>query len=119
MASPLTALFLMVLALAALAVIVVTTRRRAVVAVNDQMIVPYDHTTVERSTFGPLGAVPQSQMTQAVPGQVTLTSTWTPTWAVFVGVLTMPIGLLLLLFVRQPLTLHVRISPRTTRHSSK
>ena len=98
----------LVVTLIALAVIVVTTRWKSVVSVNDAIILHADRAAVERITFGPLGSIPSSQLTSATPGQVTITSSWTPTWAVFVGILTIPIGLLLLLLVRQTLTLHVR-----------
>ena len=47
-------------------------------------------------------------MNQSMPGQVTLTSPWAPTWTVVLGILAFPVGLLLVLLLRQDLTLNIR-----------
>jgi len=102
------ALVIVVPALVVLAVVAAGMRRATVVSVNDETRLRAGRADVERQSFGPLGSITGSQMTQAVPGQVTLTSSWIPTWAVFIGILAFPVGLLLLLLVRQSLPLHIR-----------
>ena len=95
-------------ALLVLALVAAGTRQTSVVSVNDETRLPLGRADAERLSFGPLGSVPGSQMTQAGPGQVTLTSSWIPTWAFLIGILAFPLGLLLLLLVRESLLLHVR-----------
>lgn len=86
--------------------------RDPVVTVNDQMSIDgISPAELDRRVFGRLGAVPRSQMGQVFPGHVTLTSSSIPGWAVLVGLLTFPVGLLLLLLIRQQLSLHVRVLP--------
>lgn len=98
----------LVFILLVVAVIVAASRSSSVVTVNDQVELPLDLATVERDAFGPLGAVRGASMSQSLPGQVTLTTSFIPTWAVLLGILAFPIGLLLLFLIRRELTLHVR-----------
>lgn len=83
-------------------------RRSQVVTVNDSMSLPERRSTVERGAFGSLGSIPGAVMSQTMPGQVTLTSKWAPTWTVVLGILAFPVGLLLVLLIRQDLTLNIR-----------
>lgn len=86
--------------------------RDPVVTVDDQMSIDgMSPAELDRRVFGRLGAVLRSQMGQVFPGHVTLTSSSIPGWAVLVGLLTFPVGLLLLLLIRQQLSLHVRVLP--------
>ena len=102
------ALVFVVPVLVGLALVVVAVRRPAVVTVSDETRLPAPPDDVERFSFGPLGSITGSQMTQAGPGQVTLTSSWIPSWAVVVAILAFPVGLVVPLLVRQRLTLQVR-----------
>lgn len=103
-------LVLLVPILVIVAIAAAAWRRSQVVTVNDQTRQHADQAQVERHAFGALGTIPKAALTQAVPGQMTLVSKWTPTWAVVVGILAFPVGLLLLLLIRQELTLHVRFN---------
>lgn len=93
--------------------ILLGSRRSSVVTVNDDMILASLPNEVERRAFGALGSVPGATMGQVFPGQLTLTSKWTPSWVVVVAILSFPLGLLLLLLVRQDLVLHVRFTEST------
>ncbi|GAA3834683.1 hypothetical protein [Nocardioides panacisoli] len=79
-----------------------------VVTVNDEETLPLDQATVERLAFGRLGSISGVTMTQVFPGQVSLVSRWLPGWALLVGLLTFPVGLLVLFLVRNEAVLHVR-----------
>ena len=96
--------------LALLAVLVVLTAAgSAVVPVNDEQALPRDLATVERVAFGSLGSIPGVTMSQMFPGQFSLVSKWLPGWALVVGLLTLPLGLLVLLLARNEATMHVRL----------
>lgn len=101
-------LVLLISALVVLALLVAGSRRKSVVTVNDQLAIALPRGQVEQFAFGPISSIPGAAVTQAVPGQTTLVTKWTPTWAVVVGILAFPLGLLLLLLIRQDLVLHVR-----------
>lgn len=86
--------------------------RDPVVTVNDQMSIDgISPAELDRRVFGRLGAVRRSQMAQVFPGHVTLTSSSIPGWAILVGLLAFPVGLLLLLLIRQRVLLNVRVLP--------
>ncbi|WP_370288654.1 hypothetical protein [Nocardioides sp.] len=86
--------------------------RDPVVTVDDEMSIDgMSPAELDRRVFGRLGAVRRSQMGQVFPGHVALTSSSIPGWAILVGLLTFPVGLLLLLLIRQQLSLHVRVLP--------
>lgn len=101
-------LILVVPVLVVAAIFAAAHRRAQVVTVNDSVRLPERHSTVERDAFGPLGSIPGATMNQTMSGQVTLTSQWAPTWTFVVGILAFPVGLLLVLLIRQDLTLNIR-----------
>lgn len=102
------AISLVISVLLLVAILAASSRRKSVVTVNDQIEIAMDRDRVEQFAFGPLGSIQGAAVTQAVPGQMTLVSKWTPTWAVVIGILSFPVGLLLLLLIRQELVMHVR-----------
>lgn len=88
--------------------IVIASVSSAIVTVNDEVTVPHDQATVERLAFVSLGSIPGVTMTQMFPGQVGLGTRWLPGWALLVGLLTLPLGLLVLFLVRNEAILYVR-----------
>ena len=97
-----------ILVLASLVVLLLT--RPRVVLVNDELKLAQTPGDVEQRAFGRLGSIPGCQMTQSSFGQLSIATTTTPLWAVFLGILTLPIGLLLIFLVRRTWTIHVRYS---------
>lgn len=102
------AIFLVALAALVVALSVLLSRRSTVVSVNDDVAIRLPQAEVERRSFGALGSIPAATMTQSIPGQLTVTTKWPPSWVILVAILSFPIGLLLLLLVRQDLVLNVR-----------
>ena len=100
--------FALVLVLGLLAVLFLT--RPRIVMVNDQVELKLTPSDVEQRAFGRLGSIPGCQMKQSSVGQLSLVTSTTPGWAIFFGILTLPIGLLLIFLVRQTWTIHVRYS---------
>lgn len=88
--------------------IVIASAGSAIVTVSDEVTVPQDQDTVERLAFGALGSIPGVTMTQMFPGQLGLASKWLPGWALLVGLLTLPLGLLVLFLVRSEAILYIR-----------
>ncbi len=104
---------LLLLALAvlfAVLLLVLLWTRPRIVMVNDQVELKRTPSDVEQRAFGRLGSIPGCQMKQSSVGQFSLVTSTTPGWAIFLGVITLPIGLLLLFLVRQTWTIHVRYS---------
>lgn len=92
-----------------LLVVLLWTRPR-IVLVNDQVELKLTASDVEQRAFGRLGSIPGCQMNQSSGGQLSLVTSTIPRWAIFFGILTLPIGLLLLFLVRRTWTIHVRYS---------
>lgn len=76
--------------------------------VDDEIVVPMPRETVQRRLFGPLGSLRASRLETASTGQWSVHSSYLPSWALVVAVLLFPVGLVVLLFARRRLVLHVR-----------
>lgn len=103
-------LLLLLGALLIVAFVLLVSRGSQVVVVNDDVVIAASQAEVERQSFGMLGSIPGATMTQSMPGQVVVTAKWTPSWVIVVAILSFPLGLLLLLLVRQDLVLNVRFA---------
>jgi len=99
---------LIVLGLIAVALFLAFSEGAPVVTVNDEVELSQAPESVERDVFGALGSIRGSTMTSLLPGHVVIVTKSTPAWAVLVGILVLPLGLLLIAFVRNEHVLNVR-----------
>jgi hypothetical protein len=82
----------------------------AVVEVADEMATGMSVTDVEALIGEALASIPSAQARPVLPGTWTLTYRRHPRYSVVLGVLTLPVGLLLLILVRETLLLTVSVT---------
>lgn len=92
--------------LVALGVVVVAMPVEA--RVSDETVVPRPRDVVEPQMLRMVASLPASHVDDATPGQVTVRSSYMPSWAVLVAIFAFPIGLVVLAFARRKLELYVR-----------
>ncbi|HEX3929867.1 MAG TPA: hypothetical protein VHW64_04140 [Nocardioides sp.] len=81
--------------------------RGGVVSVDDQLTTTATLDDVDHRLMTAAASLPRTSISSVSPGQISLTTTWTPAWVVFIAVVAFPVGLVLLL-VRYNLELHAR-----------
>jgi hypothetical protein len=97
-----------VLVTVALAVALFSTN--PVVDVADEMTTPMSSVEAEARIGEALAVVPGVTVRQVLPGTRTIVYRHPPRYSVLLGILTLPLGLLVLLFVRETLLLTVSVA---------
>jgi hypothetical protein len=100
-----------VVVMAGLAVAFAGWWRGGVVSVDDQLEITATLDQADQRLMTAAASLPGASISSVSPGQIRLTTSWTPAWVVFLAVLAFPFGLLLLL-VRSKLELHARAYQR-------
>lgn len=98
--------WVVVVVIAVLAVAVAL--RGAVVSVDDQLTTTATLDEVDQRLMTAAASLPGTDISSISPGQLSLSTTFTPSWVILLAVLLFPIGLVLLLIPRSKLELHAR-----------
>jgi hypothetical protein len=91
------------------ALMALAARGAAPVTVNDETLIPVAPAELEGRAVRGLRSIPRATVTQPFPSQFLVCSKRIPPWAIVVGLLTLPFGLILLLLVRSRMVLLVRL----------
>jgi hypothetical protein len=102
------------LVLLVIATSVALTSTNPVVDVADEMTAAMSPAEAEALVDRALAVIPAAQVSRVLPGTWTLSYRRHPRYSVVLGLLALPVGLLVLLFVRETLVLTVSVVPDET-----